>query len=129
VLSPSVFVWPHLRVNCDAPWPTTIVYTTPALAGNATPRIPPAQLLSLLQALSDDTRLRILRLIAQQPRTTQELAPLVGLSNAGLSKSLQRLADAGLISPRRESYYVVYSLAPHRIEALAQALEDFLHTD
>jgi DNA-binding transcriptional ArsR family regulator len=74
----------------------------------------------------DDTRLRILKLIAERPRTTQELGPLVGLSTAGLSKSLRRLAEAGLVAPRREGYYVVYSLDPARIAALSPAIEGFL---
>jgi DNA-binding transcriptional ArsR family regulator len=126
VLSPSVFVWPHLRVNCDPPWPTALVYSAPFLAREAAPRIPPTELLRILRALGDDTRLRILKLIAERPRTTQELGPLVGLSTAGLSKSLRRLADAGLVTARREGYYVVYSLAPERVEALSEALTHFL---
>ena len=126
VLSPSVFVWPHLLVNCDPPWPLVLVYAAPELAREAEPRIPPAELLRVLRAVADDTRLRILRLIAERPRTTQELSPLVGLSRAGLSKSLVRLAEAGLIVPRREGYYVVYSLAPERLEALSAALRSFL---
>ncbi len=129
VLSPSVFVWPHLRVNCDPPWPLALVYAAPALVREAEPRIPPAELLQILRALADDTRLRVLRLIAERPRTTQELEPLVGLSRAGLSKSLQRLAEAGLIVPRREGYYVVYALAPERIDALSAALGRFLEQD
>jgi DNA-binding transcriptional ArsR family regulator len=129
VLSPSVFVWPHLRVNCDPPWPLAIVYAAPALALEAEPRIPPAELLRILRAIADDTRLRVLKLIAERPRTTQELEPLVGLSRAGLSKSLQRLAEAGLIVPRREGYYVVYSLAPERLDALSAALVRFLEQD
>ncbi|HLX21406.1 MAG TPA: DUF5937 family protein [Gaiellaceae bacterium] len=126
VLSPSAFVWPHLLVNCDPPWPTAIVFAAPALARDAEPRIPPEELLRVLRALADDTRLRVLELVAARPRTTQELAPLVGLSNAGMSKSLQRLAEAGLVQPRREGYYVVYSLAPARLDALAAALARFL---
>src|SRR5262249_56137329 len=92
VLSPSFFVWPHLRVNCDPPWPLAIVYAAPAVAREADPRVPDARLLDALRALADDTRLRVLKLIAERPRTTQELEPLVGLSRAGLSKSLRRLA-------------------------------------
>jgi DNA-binding transcriptional ArsR family regulator len=126
VLSPSVFVWPHLRVNCDPPWPTALVYAAPSLAREAAPRVPPAELLRILRALGDDTRLRILKLIVERPRTTQELGPLVGLSTAGLSKSLRRLAEAGLIVPRREGYYVVYSLDPERLAAIAPALTAFL---
>jgi len=126
VLSPSVFVWPHLRANCDPPWPTALVYAAPFLAREAAPRVPPAELLRILRALGDDTRLRILKLIAERPRTTQELEPLVGLSTAGLSKSLRRLAEAGVVVPRREGYYVVYSLDPARIAALSPALSGFL---
>jgi DNA-binding transcriptional ArsR family regulator len=126
VLSPSVFVWPHLRVNCDPPWPTALVYAAPFLAREAAPRVPPAELLRILRALGDDTRLRILKLIAERPRTTQELGPLVGLSTAGLSKSLRRLAEAGLVVPRREGYYVVYSLDAERVAALSPALRGFL---
>ncbi len=129
VLSPSVFAWPHLRVNCDPPWPVAVVYAAPAVARSAAPRIPPSELLRLLRAIGDDTRLRVLKLVAQHPRTTQELASLVGLSNAGLSKSLQRLAEAGLVTSRREGYYVVYSLAPARLDALAEALGRFLEED
>lgn len=126
VLIPSVFVWPHLRINCDPPWPTAITYAAPTIARDAEPRIPPAELLRVLRALGDDTRLRVLKLIAQKPRTTQELAPLVGLSNAGLSKSLQRLAEAGLVTSRRDGYYVLYSLAPGRLDALPEAVQQFL---
>jgi len=106
VLSPSVFVWPHLRVNCDQPWPTALVYTAAAFARNAEPRTPPADLLLALRALADDTRLRVLELIAERPRTTQELAPLVGLSIGGLSKSLGRRAGAGRNAAPPEGYYV-----------------------
>ena len=95
----------------------------PARGGAADP---PAELLRILRAFADDTRLRVLRLVAERPRTTQELGPLVGLSNAGLSKCLQRLAEAGLVAPRREGYYVVYTLAPDRLDALAAALQRFL---
>jgi DNA-binding transcriptional ArsR family regulator len=126
VLVPSVFVWPQLRVNCDKPWPAALVYATPQQAREAQPRIPPEELLRALRVLADDTRLRVLRLLAEQPRTNQELAKLVGLSEAGLSKILGRLSDAGLVSAHREGYYVVYSLAPDRIGAIAGAIHEFL---
>jgi DNA-binding transcriptional ArsR family regulator len=126
VLIPSVFVWPQLRVNCDPPWPPSLIYATPQQARDAQPRIPPADLLQSLRALADDTRLRVLKLIAERPRTTQELAPLVGLTDAGLSKILGRLSDAGFVTAHREGYYVVYSLAPDRIDAVSTAIRDFI---
>jgi DNA-binding transcriptional ArsR family regulator len=126
VLTPSVFVWPHLLVNCDGPWPTSLVYAAPALARDAAARIPPAELARILRALADDTRLRVLKLIAERPRTTQELAQLVGLSMSGVSKSIRLLSDAGLISAHREGYYVVYRLAPDRIAAVGSHITRFL---
>ncbi len=126
LLVPSVFVWPHLRVSCDPPWPLALVYAAPSLARDAEPRIPPAELLRILRAVADDTRLRVLKLIAERPRTTQELAPLVGLSNAGLSKCLRRLAEAGLVTARRQGYYVVYSLEEARVRGASSSLAGFL---
>src|SRR5262249_18468431 len=102
VLSPSVFVWPHVRVNCDPPFPVRFIYPAPAMLDDAGPRLPSAELVRILRALADETRLRALALIAERPRSTQELAPLVGMSEAGLSKHLRALADAGLVVRRRE---------------------------
>ncbi|MGX9885513.1 DUF5937 family protein [Streptomyces sp. NPDC002276] len=129
VLAPSTYVWPHVRVNCDGPWPLGLVFPVSSIAREARPRIPPAQLVGILRALADDTRLRALRLIAERPRSTQELAPLVGISEAALSKHLRVMADAGLLERRREGYYVLYRLAPGRLAGLGPSLDDFLHSD
>ena len=75
-----------------------------------------------MRALGDPTRLRILQHISRRPRSTQELAPLVGLSEAGASKHLRLLAAAGILEARREGYYVVYSLVHERVETLAADL-------
>ena len=126
LLVPSAYVWPHVQVNCDEPWPLSIVYPAPFLARSAHPPLPSEDLVQLLRALGEQTRLRALKLIAQRPRSTQELAPLVGISEAGLSKHLRQLADAGLVEARREGYYVMYRLVPERIEPLSEALRRFL---
>ncbi|MFD3377519.1 MULTISPECIES: DUF5937 family protein [unclassified Streptomyces] len=129
VLAPSTYAWPHVRVNCDGPWPLGLVFPLSSIAREARPRIPPARLVGILRALADDTRLRTLRLIAERPRSTQELAPLVGVSEAALSKHLRVLADAGLLERRREGYYVLYRLVPGQLAGLGPGLESFLHGD
>ena len=126
VLVPSAFVWPHVQLNCDPPWPLNVVYPASFVVADARPRIPSADLLRVLRALGDDTRLRALRLIAERPRSTQELAPLVGISEAGLSKHLRQLAAAGVVATRRDGYYVLYSLVPERLEPLSEGLRSFL---
>jgi DNA-binding transcriptional ArsR family regulator len=129
VLVPSAFVWPHVRVNCDEPWPLSVIYPASFVAADARPRIPSADLVRLLRALGDDTRLRALRLISERPRSTQELAPLVGISEAGLSKHLRQLAQVGVVTTRREGYYVLYSVDTERLAPLSQALLTFLGDD
>ena len=126
LLVPSVYVWPHVHVNCDEPWPLSLIYPAPFLAESAHTPLPSDELVQLLRALSEQTRLRALKLIAERPRSTQELAPLVGISEAGLSKHLRQLADAGLVESRREGYYVLYSFVPERIEPLSDSLKRFL---
>ena len=124
-LVPSVFVWPGLQLNCDPPFPLTLVYPAPSVAREARPQVPDPELLRLLRALGDDTRLRAVRLIAQAPRSTQELAALVGISEAGLSKHLRVLSDAGVVEATREGYYVLYSLSRRRLRDVSKLLAEF----
>jgi DNA-binding transcriptional ArsR family regulator len=126
VLVPSKYAWPHVFVSCDDPWPSALVYPAPFVVEDARPRIPNEELLRVLKALADDTRLRTLRLIAERPRSTQELAPLVPISEGGLSKHLRQLSDAGLVETQREGYYVLYSLTRERTATLSRALQAFL---
>jgi len=126
VLVPSAFVWPHVRVSCDEPWPLSVIYPASFVIEDARPRIPSAELVGVLNALGNATRLRALQLIAERPRSTQELARLVGITEAGLSKHLQQLAAAGLVTTRREGYYVLYSVVLERIGPLSDALLAFL---
>src|SRR3954449_12332651 len=37
VLVPSVYVWPHVVVNCDAPWPLALVFRAPQLVERRAP--------------------------------------------------------------------------------------------
>jgi DNA-binding transcriptional ArsR family regulator len=126
LLVPSAYVWPHCRVNCDPPWPIAVVYAAPFVLREAAREPVPAALLQILRAAGNETRLRILRLIADRPRPTEELAPLVNLSEPALSRQLRILHDAGLVRPRRNGYYVLYALDREALETLPGALADFV---
>jgi DNA-binding transcriptional ArsR family regulator len=129
VLSPSTFIWPHSAANADPRWPNFITYPAVCAVREAVPDRPPAELVDVLRALGDETRLRVLKAIAASPRTTQELAPIVGLTTTGLSKSLLRLADAGLVEGHREGKFVVYDLTSDFVVAASPAVRDFLFAD
>ena len=89
-LIPSVYVWPHVRVNCDAPYPLAVLYP-PATCTAGSPDRAARRARHRAPGSADPTRLRILQLVGEQPRSTEELAPLVGLSESGLSKHLRAL--------------------------------------
>jgi DNA-binding transcriptional ArsR family regulator len=125
-LIPSVYVWPHIRVNCDAPWPIAVLYPPATMRSGVADSRPPDELVAALRAAADPTRLRILRLVAERPRSTEELAPLVGLSESGLSKHLRALTDAGLLSTRRQGWYVLYHVEPDRLAALGDDLRGYV---
>lgn len=123
---PSVYVWPHVRVNCDAPWPLAVLYPPRTMRNSVGRDLAPDSLVRTLRATADPTRLRILRLVGECPRSTEELAPLVGLSESGLSKHLRALTGAGLLSTRRQGWYVLYELERGRLEQVGPDLLDYV---
>jgi len=126
-LVPSVYVWPNLAVLLEeGPWPKSIIYPAPFLAQRRIARMPPDQLVRLLRALGDGTRLRTLQLIAQRPRSTQELAPLVGISEATLSRHLRVLTEAGVLARSREGRFVLYRIEADAVARLEPGLRSFL---
>jgi DNA-binding transcriptional ArsR family regulator len=128
VLVPSAYIWPHLGVELDEMLPS-IVYPAPFMTVEARPRIPPQELLRVLRSLGDDTRLRALRLIAERPRSTQELAQLVRVSESALSKHLRLMAEAGILTTRRHGHYVLYQIVPGRLDAVSSSIAAYLASD
>ncbi|MER7468104.1 DUF5937 family protein [Streptomyces sp. NPDC097981] len=121
----SHYVWPHVRVTCDAPWPLRVTYPALPLAPAAAPRTTSqAELLTALRALAAAPRLNIIACLAAQSRSTQELATLLGLSQSVISRHLQLMTQAGLTTSRREGYYVLYSLNHTCLDQIAAALTD-----
>lgn len=73
--------------------------------------------ITILKAIADANRLRILALLAQLPRSGDELAALLDLQPSTVSHHLARLQKAGLVVVTVEQYYHVYRL---ETETLAQ---------
>src|SRR5680860_1154012 len=76
------------------------------------------------KALASPRRLELLDLLAQAPRTVDELARTSGQSMANASQHLQALNAAGLVRREREGTSVRYSLAGEEALSLWLALRD-----
>ena len=81
------------------------------------------QIEALLRALSDETRLRILRLLGTMELAVGELAQVLGQSQPRVSRHVRILCDAGLAVRRREGSWVFLSIAvgENRAPALGAA--------
>jgi rhodanese-related sulfurtransferase/predicted transcriptional regulator len=76
------------------------------------------------KAFASPRRLELLDLLAQAPRTVDELARESGQSNANTSQHLQALHAAGLVTRAREGTSVRYELAGDEALRLWLALRD-----
>jgi rhodanese-related sulfurtransferase len=76
------------------------------------------------KAFASPTRLELLDLLAQAPRTVDELGKASGQSSANTSQHLQALHAAGMVTRTREGTSVRYALAGERALALWLALRD-----
>ena len=74
------------------------------------------ELSTVAQALSDPTRLRILKLLAQRDLCVCELVYLLPATQSRVSQNLAILKNAGLVSDRREGRWVFYALNRQAVE-------------
>jgi rhodanese-related sulfurtransferase len=76
------------------------------------------------KALASPVRLELLDLLAQAPRTVDELAQTSGQSTANASQHLQALHAAGLVARERDGTHVRYELAGDETLRLWLALRE-----
>lgn len=62
----------------------------------------------VFKTLADPTRLRILRLLAEQELAVQELMEVLGMAQSRVSRHLGILREAGLLADRREGTWSLY---------------------
>ena len=77
-----------------------------------------ANLPAFIQTLSDPRRLRLMTLLAQEPRSAAALAESAGLSPIETDKALSRLRDANLVTSDADTY----TLNQDALRAVADAL-------
>lgn len=76
------------------------------------------------KAFASPVRLQLLDLLAQAPRTVEQLAHSSGQSTANTSQHLQALHAAGLLARQRDGTRVHYKLADEDVLALWLTLRD-----
>ncbi|MEO1252212.1 MAG: metalloregulator ArsR/SmtB family transcription factor [Pseudomonadota bacterium] len=67
--------------------------------------------LGLLRAIGEETRLRIVALLARGELTVTEITQILGQSQPRVSRHLKILADAGLVERHREGAWMFYRIA------------------
>ena len=75
-------------------------------------------LVQRFQAVAEETRLRIVLLLAEGERCVCELQDELDAGQSRLSFHLRKLKDAGVVADRRAGRWVYYSLVPDALEEM-----------
>jgi DNA-binding transcriptional ArsR family regulator len=67
-----------------------------------------AETLAIVKALADESRLKILDSLAEGPQCVEALAASLNLSSPTISFHCKKLEKAGLVSKKKERYYVMF---------------------
>lgn len=76
-----------------------------------------------LKALAQPTRLKILNLLKDGERCVCEIFPAIDGGQSNVSRHLQTLKRAGILSSRKEGLRVIYWIRDERIVRVAEALD------
>ena len=77
---------------------------------------------SLLKAMANPQRLRVLCLLIEREMSVGEINALVDLSQSALSQHLAVLREKNLVATRREAQTVYYSVADGTVHDVIEAL-------
>ena len=80
---------------------------------------------AVFHALAEQHRRDILRLVLDEELTSGEIASFFTLTRPAISQHLQVLADAGLVTVRREGTKRLYRARPEGLVDLRAFLEEF----
>ncbi len=129
ILIPSVHNGPyivHLNGLSDTTVRLTISARIPEGISSHPSALTRSELLVRLNALADDTRLRILELLARQGEMgTPDIRAQLELSQSAVSRHLEHLTATGYLISEREQGTNLYWLNPDRIDHTFKALKEF----
>jgi len=80
----------------------------------------------LFKALSDETRIRILKVLLERECCVCEVMQALNISQSRASRNLGILEDAGFIKSRRDGLWIVYSINGQKMNSYAAPLIELL---
>ena len=80
------------------------------------------EFIRVMKAVSDPTRVKILKIIEKRMMCVCELQTSLGIAQSTTSKHLKILEDAGLVASHKDGLWVNYTLADGRQSAFAASL-------
>ena len=92
---------------------------------NAT-TVNPARVAKQFQALADETRLKVLRILTRGEQCVCVLVTKLDIPQPLLSHHLKTLREAGFITARREGRWMYYALRPEALDDCGGALTGLL---
>ncbi|MGL5150674.1 MAG: ArsR/SmtB family transcription factor [Clostridium sp.] len=84
------------------------------------------QSVAIFKALGDKTRLTILTSLLEGPMYVEILALRLNLTPATISFHLKKLEEVGLVSSKKEQYYVLYSINE---EIISKSIESMMRVN
>jgi len=85
-------------------------------------------LVKLFRALSDETRIRILKVLMERECCVCEVMQALNISQSRASRNLGILEDADFVKSRRDGLWIVYSVDKQRMNSYAAPLIELLRS-
>ena len=83
--------------------------------------------IKVMKALSDPTRVKILKILQMKELCVCEIRSLLGFSQPTISKHLKILEDAGVVESHKDKMWVSYKLSGDKTNVFALTALDNLH--
>jgi DNA-binding transcriptional ArsR family regulator len=126
ILAPSYFSRPYNFLLGGADWRFFGYPIADSALDAVDPLAPPQSSVRLHRALGDETRLRILKLLAGRDLYLTEIAQLLELSKPTIKHHLALLRSAGLVTVTESGTVMYYSLRRERLDDAATEIKAFL---
>jgi len=86
------------------------------------------EFVKLFKALSDETRIRILKVLLERECCVCEVMQALDITQSRASRNLAILEDAGFVKSRRDGLWIVYSIDERRMNSYAAPLIELLRS-